>query len=113
MGLEVGGGGIEEEEKEKEEKIPLCKSIGHRPFQGRCPAPPSTLTSNLLKQGTRTADHLSLLRLFLFFLKSNHQNNYRFKKNFNTLSYIGRFSKIQHIFSRSEIFALNALTIVF
>ena len=29
MGLEVGGGGTEEEK----EKIPLCESIGHRPLR--------------------------------------------------------------------------------
>ena len=47
MGLQVEGGtGKEKEEKEEkeEEKIPLCESIGHRLFWGRCPAPPSTLT---------------------------------------------------------------------
>ena len=48
MGQEVGGGGMEEEkekEEKEEEKIPLCESIGHRPLRGRCPAPPSTLTT--------------------------------------------------------------------
>ena len=65
MGLEVGGGGTEKEE----EKIPLCESIGHRPLRGRCPAPCLHFNHNLLKQGTDTADHLTLLRLlFLFFL---------------------------------------------
>ena len=71
MGLEAWGrGGAEEEEKEEE--IPhMCESIGHRPLRRRCPAPPSTSTPNLLKQGTGTADHLTLLRLFLsFFLPS-------------------------------------------
>ena len=50
-----GGEGEEEEKKEKEEKeekeeekIPLCESIGHRPFWGRCPAPPSTSTTTNL-----------------------------------------------------------------
>ena len=40
-----GEGGAEEEEKEEEEeKIPhMCESIGHRPFRGRCPAPPQLL----------------------------------------------------------------------
>ena len=46
MGLEEGGRGAEEEKEEEEEekeKIPhMCESIGHRPLQGRCPAPPST-----------------------------------------------------------------------
>ena len=32
MGLEVGGGTEKEKEKE-EEKIPLCESKGHRPFE--------------------------------------------------------------------------------
>ena len=40
MGLEVGGGGTEEEEQ-VEEKIPhMCESIGHRPLWGRCPKGP-------------------------------------------------------------------------
>ena len=52
-----------EEEGEKEEKIPhLCESIDHRPFWGRCPAPSLIYNLNLLKQGTGTADHLTLLR---------------------------------------------------
>ena len=55
MGLEVGGmGGAEEEkeeEKKKEEKIPrMCESISHRPFRGRCPAPPSTSTTTYLSR---------------------------------------------------------------
>ena len=33
MGLGVGEGGTEEEEEKEEEKIPLCESIGHRPFE--------------------------------------------------------------------------------
>ena len=37
MGLEVGGGGMEEKEEKEKEKIPLCESIGHRPLRGRCP----------------------------------------------------------------------------
>ena len=76
MGLEVGGGGTEEKEEEEEkEKIPLCESIGHRPLRGRCPAPTLHYNLDLPKQGTGTADHLTLLRLlsydffnlFLFF----------------------------------------------
>ena len=53
-------------EKKEEEKIPhMCESIGHRPLRGRWPAPPLNFNHNLLKQGTGTADHLTLLRLFL------------------------------------------------
>ena len=37
MGLEVGGGGMEEKEKKEKEKIPLCGSIGHRSLWVRCP----------------------------------------------------------------------------
>ena len=75
FGLETGiwasrlgfeGGGMEEEKEEKE-KIPhMCESIGHRPLQGRCPAPPLNFNHNLLRQGTGTAVHLTLLRLFFF-----------------------------------------------
>ena len=57
-------------EEERREKIPhMCESIGHQLLRGCCPAPPST--STLLKQGTGTADHLALLRLFsiLFHLR--------------------------------------------
>ena len=68
MGLEVGGGGTEEEKEEKE-KIPLCESIGHRPLRGRCPAPTLNYNHDLPKQGTGTADHLTLLRLFFSFFK--------------------------------------------
>ena len=50
MGLEVGGGGTEEKEEKEKEKIPLCESIGHRPLRGRCPAPPSTLTTTYLSR---------------------------------------------------------------
>ena len=57
MGLEVGGRGAEE-------NIPLCESIGDRPFWGRCPAPSLNYNHDLPKQGTGTADHLMLLRLF-------------------------------------------------
>ena len=63
MGLEVGGGGTKEEEEEKE-KIPLCESIGHRPLRSRCPAPTLNCNHDLPKQGTGTADRLTLLRLF-------------------------------------------------
>ena len=67
MGLEVGGGGTEKEEEEEEkEKIPLCESIGHRPLWGRCPAPTLNYNHDLPKQGTGTADHLTLLRLLSF-----------------------------------------------
>ena len=47
----------------------MCKSLGHQPLQGRCPAPSLNLNHKLLQQGTRTADHLMLLRLF--FLSSS------------------------------------------
>ena len=71
MGLEVGGGGTEKEKKKEEkEKIPLCESIGHRPLWGRCPAPSLNLNHKLLGQGTGTADHLTLLRLFILFFFS-------------------------------------------
>ena len=55
----------EKKEEKEEEKIPhMCESIGHRPFWGRCPAP-INFNNNLLGQGTGTADHLTLLRLFM------------------------------------------------
>ena len=50
MGLKVWGGGTEEEEKEEKEKNPLCESIDHRPLRGRCPAPPSTLTTTYISR---------------------------------------------------------------
>ena len=43
----------------------MCESIGHRPLRGRCPAPSLNFNHNLLRQGTGTADHLTLLRLFI------------------------------------------------
>ena len=53
------------EKKMEEEKIPhMCESIGHQPLWGRCPAPPFNFKPKLLRQGTVTADHLTLLRLF-------------------------------------------------
>ena len=72
MGVEVGiwawrlGEGVtEEEENEKEkEKIPLCEIIDHRSLRGRYPAPTFNYNHDLPKQGTGTADHLTLLRLF-------------------------------------------------
>ena len=42
----------------------MYESIGHRPLWGRCPAPSLNLNHNLRGQGTGTADHLTLLRLF-------------------------------------------------
>ena len=45
----------------------MCESIGHRPLRGRCPAPSLNFNHKLLQQGTGTADHLTLLRLFPFF----------------------------------------------
>ena len=68
MGPEVGGGGTEEEEteeKEEKERIPLCESIGHRPLWGRCPALTLNYNHDLPRQGTGTADHLTLLRLII------------------------------------------------
>ena len=63
MGLVAGGrgGAVKKKEKEKKkEKIPhICESIGHRLLRGN-------FNHNLLKQGTGTAGHLTLLRLFLF-----------------------------------------------
>ena len=43
----------------------MCESIGHQPFRGHCPAPLNSY-HNLLKQGTGTADHLTLLWLLFF-----------------------------------------------
>ena len=68
MGLEAEiwawrWGGTKEEKEE--EKIPLCESIGHRPLRGRCPAPTLNYNHDLPKQGTGTADHLTLLRLLV------------------------------------------------
>ena len=61
---------MEEKEKKRKEKFRhMCESIGHRPLRGRCPAPSLNFKHNLLRQGTGTADHLTLLRLF--FLHSN------------------------------------------
>ena len=58
LGSESEGGWTDK----KEEKIPhMCESIGHQPLQGRSPF---NFNHNLLKQGTGTADHLMLLRLF-------------------------------------------------
>ena len=55
----------EEGEGGEEGKIfPMCESIGHRPLRGRCPAPSLKLNHKLLQQGTGTADHPLLLRLF-------------------------------------------------
>ena len=60
-----GRGTVEEEKEKKEEKIPhMCESIGHRPLRGHYPAPSLNFKHNLPKQGTGTADHLTLLRLF-------------------------------------------------
>ena len=46
----------------------MCESIGHRPLLGRCPATPLNFKHNPLRQGTGTADPLTLLRLFLLLL---------------------------------------------
>ena len=50
--------------RRRRKNFPICESIGHRPLRGCCPAPPLNYNHNLLKQGTGTADHLTLLRLF-------------------------------------------------
>ena len=51
--------------KEKE-KIPhMSESTGHQALWGRCPAPALNFNHNLLGQGTSTADHQTLLRLFI------------------------------------------------
>ena len=42
----------------------MCESIGHRPLWGHCPALSLNFNRNLLRQGTGTADHLTLSRLF-------------------------------------------------
>ena len=42
----------------------MSESMGHGPLWGRCPAPSLNFNHNLLRQGTGTADHLTLLRLF-------------------------------------------------
>ena len=44
----------------------MCESIAHPPLWDRCPAPSFNFKHNLPKQGTGTADHLTLLRLFTF-----------------------------------------------
>ena len=55
--------------RRRRKKIPhMCESIGHWPLRGRCPAPPLNFQHNLLRQGTGTADHLTLLRLFSLLL---------------------------------------------
>ena len=59
MGVEVGGWGTEKE------TISLCESIGHRPLWRRSPATTLNYNHNLPKQGMGTADHLTLLRLFI------------------------------------------------
>ena len=68
-GIQVGGGYEEEEGGGGGgggENLPshLCESIDHRPLRGRCPAPTLNYNHDLPKQGTGTADHLTLLRLF-------------------------------------------------
>ena len=59
----------------------MCESIGHLPIRGRCPAPSLNFNHNLLRQGTGTADHLTLLRLLrslasLFLLKCSSDFKY-------------------------------------
>ena len=63
---------MEEEEEEEEEKIPyMCERQGHRPLRAAALLP-LNLTHNPLKQGTGTADYLTLLRLFLVSTRSSH-----------------------------------------
>ena len=96
MGLEVGGGGTEEEEEEEKEKIPLCESIGHRPLWGRCPAPTLHYNLDLPKQGTGTADHLTLLRLLL--IMQNHFSKYPCWRD-----------RYRFRYPQCQIFSLNAV----
>ena len=42
----------------------MCEITGHRPFWGRFPATSLNFKHNLLRQGTGSADHLTLLQLF-------------------------------------------------
>ena len=58
MGLEVGEGGTGEKEKEKV-KIPLVRHKSSTPW-GQLPSSPFNFKHNLLRQGTGTADHLTL-----------------------------------------------------
>ena len=54
----------------------MYESIGYRPLQGRFPAPSLNFNHNLYRQGKGTADHLTLLRLFLFkFSKMKEKNS--------------------------------------
>ena len=66
LGFEWGGGTKEIEEKkenEKEKIYHMSESIGHRSLSG----PLLPLQVQLTKQGTGTADHLTLFRLFSYF----------------------------------------------
>ena len=57
---------MDEKEEEDKKEIPVCDGKGHWPFWSRCPAPALNYNPDLPKQGTGTADHLTLLRLLLF-----------------------------------------------
>ena len=73
MGLEaqiwarkLRGGGYEEEGGEEEGDDPICvKAYVIDPF-GAAALLPLIFTRNLLKQGTGTADNLTLLRLLIY-----------------------------------------------
>ena len=54
------GWGGRRRRRRRRRKFPMCESISHPPLRGRCPAP---FKHNLLRQGTGTAEHLTLLRL--------------------------------------------------
>ena len=58
-----------------EKILHMRESIGHRPLRGRCPAPSLNFQHNLLKQGTGTTDHLTLLRLLLIKYINIHNMN--------------------------------------
>ena len=67
LGFESGREGTDGGEGGGGEISPMCESIGHRPLRGRCPAPSLNFNHNLLRQGTGTADHLTLLRLLFLY----------------------------------------------
>ena len=72
------GGDVEEEGGEEGENSPMCESIGHRPFRGRCPASPSTSSTTDLGRA-RLPPLLRLLVIssigyFLYWLFPLHPN---------------------------------------
>ena len=81
MGLETKIWAFEEEK----EKISLCETLGHRPLHGRRPAPALNYNHDLLKEGTGTADQLTLLRLLKNMTDSrSHQQTARRTSNATT-----------------------------